>query len=410
MANYSTLLKTWGATGIEYPNGYSYIEGEQPVDDWDNYFAYNAVEDLDHLISLTNKRIETGSGTSFPTSPDSNHAFYRSDEERLYAYNSTQSSWEGLISIEGDTMRGDLDLGGHTLKGIGALSMDGVIDLENNDLKDSSNGKLLYDASASHIPLDALEHDAVTVNTDSHISGAQTVTLGNSISLGINDDFVENTGDKVTGELTGERSTSSRVFTASDSATGDKLSLRIDGSDNFQLVGYDSSDGAWDYASALEYNPGTEDWDFGTLPSVNGDLIATQTYSDANYVNEEDTEISQQDGGSVGYNTFVPVGTFGLDDGEQLYVTRATLTKNGFDTACESGVNLTIAVSNGDTVQVLSGDGTTLYDDENGDPISQYTNSTGGHVSVAIGIDNGHYGTGFGDDTSAYAGFNVRKY
>ena len=54
MANYSTLLKTWGDTGQEYPNGYSVVEGEQPVDAWENFAKYNLIEDVHHLISLTN--------------------------------------------------------------------------------------------------------------------------------------------------------------------------------------------------------------------------------------------------------------------------------------------------------------------------------------------------------------------
>jgi hypothetical protein len=226
----------------------------------------------------------------------------------------------------------------------------------------------------------------------------------------VDDDFVLNTGDSITGELVGSRGAGSRLFTAQNTATGDRLSIRSTTGDEFEIVGYDSAAGLWNDGSALAYDPSSEDWSFGTLPNVNGENVATQPWADANLVNVEDTEITEQDGGSVGYNTFVPVGTFGLDDTEQLYVTRATLTKNGFNAACVSGVNLTIAVSNGDTVQVLSGDGTTMYDDEEGSPLAEYTNTTGGHVSVAIGIDNGHYGVGFGDDTSAYAGFSVRKY
>jgi hypothetical protein len=57
MPNYTTNLKTWGDTGAEHPDNYSYVEGEQPVDDWDNFFNSNVINDIEHLISVTNSPI-----------------------------------------------------------------------------------------------------------------------------------------------------------------------------------------------------------------------------------------------------------------------------------------------------------------------------------------------------------------
>jgi len=62
MVNYSTLLKTWGDTGAEHPTGYSYQEGEQPVDGWDNFVTHNIIKDLNHLISTTNNDLVERSG------------------------------------------------------------------------------------------------------------------------------------------------------------------------------------------------------------------------------------------------------------------------------------------------------------------------------------------------------------
>lgn len=282
MSDYITQLKTWGATGAEFPDGYSYLEGEQPVDAWDNFLKYHSIEDLKHLISLTNKRIESGGGTSFPSSPESKHTFYRSDNERLYAWNSTQSTWDGLLKVNGDTLQGKLDVGGHTLSNVGQLTMSGQADLAGNDLADTSGAVTLYDSTNEHIPLGALEASTVTINSGDHLSGGGTISVGGSLTVDVDDDFLLNTGDRLTGELVGERGSSSRVFTASSSNSGDKLSLRVSGSDSFQLVGYDSSDGAWDYNSALTYNPGTSKWSFGSLPSVNGNNVATQSWVDSN--------------------------------------------------------------------------------------------------------------------------------
>lgn len=64
MPNYTTLLTTWGDSGTKYPSGYSYIEGEQPVDAWDNFLIHNVVKDLQSLIDTTNDDLLQRSGGS----------------------------------------------------------------------------------------------------------------------------------------------------------------------------------------------------------------------------------------------------------------------------------------------------------------------------------------------------------
>lgn len=63
MPNYSTDLKTWGSSGEEMPDNYSYVEGEQPVDEWDNYFNSNVVTDIEHLIDVTNNELLARDGS-----------------------------------------------------------------------------------------------------------------------------------------------------------------------------------------------------------------------------------------------------------------------------------------------------------------------------------------------------------
>lgn len=122
MANYSTLLKTWGDTGSEYPAGYSYLEGEQPVDAWDNYITYNVIQDLDHLIGLTNKRIETdrGAAGSEPTSPEASHLFHDQDNEVLRLWDSTSAGWKRLLADDDipDLTSGASDSGTQVLSSV----------------------------------------------------------------------------------------------------------------------------------------------------------------------------------------------------------------------------------------------------------------------------------------------------
>lgn len=282
MADYTSNLKTWGATGSEYPDGYSYLEGEQPVDDWDNFIRYNAIEDVGHLIDLTNKRIESGSGTSHPNSPEPAHLSYRNDDERLYHYDSTASSWHGLLKVDGDTLQGTLDAGGNTVKGVGKLELDGVADLGGNDLDDSVGGNTIYDASAGYVPLGVLEQSKVTVSAGSHLSGGGTISLGGSVSVTVDDDFLLNTGDTLSGELVGERDEGARYFTAKNTTSGDRLSVKSETDGDFILVGYDDSSGSWEYGSALEYSPGNGVWTFKSTPTVTGDTIATKPWVNNN--------------------------------------------------------------------------------------------------------------------------------
>jgi hypothetical protein len=51
---YSTNLLSWGDAGVAYPEGYSHIEGEQPVDAWENYFKHNVIADIKWLIDEVN--------------------------------------------------------------------------------------------------------------------------------------------------------------------------------------------------------------------------------------------------------------------------------------------------------------------------------------------------------------------
>jgi len=99
MSDYSTGLKDWGSTGLVQPDNYYYAEGEAPVDEWDNYVTDNIVKDLNHLIDLTNKRIESASGAtgSEPSSPEQGELFYETDNEVLKTWNPSEGSWNKLI-------------------------------------------------------------------------------------------------------------------------------------------------------------------------------------------------------------------------------------------------------------------------------------------------------------------------
>jgi len=120
MANYTSNLKTWGDNGVEYPDGYSYLEGEQPVDDWDNFVNSNTIDDIKHLVALTNARIESKKGTNanLPASGEDGEFYYDTDNEEVNFWKATSSAWGKFLDKTGDTMESDLDLGGFDLDGV----------------------------------------------------------------------------------------------------------------------------------------------------------------------------------------------------------------------------------------------------------------------------------------------------
>lgn len=110
MASYNSDLKVWGDAGIEYPTGYSYAKDERPVDGWDNNFNYHASVDIQHLIELTNERLETGSGVGYPSAPESGHLSWRSDNQRLAVYDVGAGDWrEFAYRSEFDVLRSEYD-------------------------------------------------------------------------------------------------------------------------------------------------------------------------------------------------------------------------------------------------------------------------------------------------------------
>lgn len=138
MASYNTNLKDWGATGSEFPDGYNYLEGEQPVDAWDNFLTYNLVSDVkDHLIPLTNSRIESdyGPSTGHPGTPEHPHAYYDTDNERAQYWDAAKSVWYDHLRRDGDVMDGTLDMGGYALTdGKGRLTVDAAANIQGANL------------------------------------------------------------------------------------------------------------------------------------------------------------------------------------------------------------------------------------------------------------------------------------
>jgi hypothetical protein len=170
MATYTTNLKDWGATGSEYPDGYNYEDDVPPIDLYDNFLTSNLITDVQHLIGLTNDRIEADKGGSGgePASPEDSHLYHDQGNDRLEVWDGSTSSWRGLLYSDGDTMSGSLDMGGFGVTGTGDITDD--------------NGNTVYDLSAGHVPVGQIEQGSGSALNADQVDGKDASELGSGVS------------------------------------------------------------------------------------------------------------------------------------------------------------------------------------------------------------------------------------
>lgn len=118
--------------------------------------------------------------------------------------------------------------------------------------------------------------------------------------------------------------------------------------------------------------------------------------------------IEMAQSGVVGASEAASLVQTSVRDTEKLEIFRGTFVMSD-GTPVPSGCDLVIATldgSGGATKQasVLSGDGSTTYTKETGDPLASYSNTSGSTEHVAVFIDNGHFNSGTGTSQDVQAG------
>jgi hypothetical protein len=170
MATYTTDLKDWASSGNAYPSGYSYQADKPPVDVYDNFFNSNVINDIQHLINLTNDRIESdkGSAGGEPVSPEMSHLYHDIDNERLRVYDSAQSSWYSHLRRDGDTMAGTLNMSGYSVSSVGDIT--------------DNNGNLVYDSTNEHVPQSTVQQGPGSGLDADTVDGNEAAALGSGAS------------------------------------------------------------------------------------------------------------------------------------------------------------------------------------------------------------------------------------
>lgn len=111
--------------------------------------------------------------------------------------------------------------------------------------------------------------------------------------------------------------------------------------------------------------------------------------------------------GIVGAGDYANMYALNVPDGTTLRVMRAGLVTADLG-AVASGVDLTISDGSSNLTTVLSGDGSTAYIEETGDPLASYSNTIGSAQNVMIGVDNGNFNSGKGSDADVQASAVIR--
>lgn len=200
MANYSTNLKQWGDQGTEYPNGHSQQDDVPPVDVWHDFLFYNQIEDIQHLINLTNDRLETDIGSSYVSAPEDGHLMYRTDTETFEVYDATNASWKDVAWGADFRSHKNSTTNPHSVTasqtgGVakdGSIAMTGNLDVQNNKIVGGA-AELDFDGTDGHVHFgNGTAGGGLRIDSHQHFPDGNYLYFGSSHDFGIHYDGANN--------------------------------------------------------------------------------------------------------------------------------------------------------------------------------------------------------------------------
>jgi len=263
MSDYNTNLKDWGAAGEEFPDGYSYNVDEPPVDVWDNWLNTNLIDDIQHLISLTNSRIETDKGEdgSEPASPESAHLYLDETNNQLEVWDGSQSSWRALLYSDDSSLRSDSD----------------VVDLIDSEITTAATSVSGLDTavrnkleSSNYTPVSDV--DSEVDNSASTIAGLDDVVSGKAEDADISP--IQSSSDVDHDSTTGGTDSDAHHTRYSDEEAEDAVAAILGGGDNITVTHDDANDTLTVDTSALD----TEEVEDAVASLVGSDSNLSWTY------------------------------------------------------------------------------------------------------------------------------------
>ncbi len=264
------------------------------------------------------------------------------------------------------------------------------MDAAGNDLSDSSGPGTLYDSATGEFPRGVLDDEKTTTvvssstatTSDEELILVDTSAIGGTSTITIASADVEQGHGVVVVDLTGTAGNGNTITIDTES------SETIDGGSSVTI---DSNYGA----RRLESDGTNLVTAGGGSGSSSGSGVTNETV-----VADESGSVSAGNLGTV-FVTSVP-------DGSSIEFTQGYLALADGQ-AAPSGVDLILATLAGDgtgtsQTTLISGDGSTVFDDETGSPLGSYSNTSGAAVTVALGVDNGNFNSGSGSAQDVIAG------
>ncbi|QCC48075.1 hypothetical protein [Halobellus limi] len=95
MTTYNSQLIEWGDAGQVWPTGYSYQKDVPPVDAYDNFGMSNLIDDVLHLVDLTNGRLDSSVAGLRPNNPTNGELLWNTggSESILEVYDADFDAW-----------------------------------------------------------------------------------------------------------------------------------------------------------------------------------------------------------------------------------------------------------------------------------------------------------------------------
>jgi hypothetical protein len=285
------------------------------------------------------------------------------------------------------------------------------MDVAGTDLTDSTAGVTVYDSTNEQVPRPQVDDEkSVTTQVASGTNGSyltqdEELVLVDTATNGVSYTVTLASADANEGNhiLVGDYGGTTETYSITVDTEGSET---IDGASSVEIdknwgAGLFVSDGTnWfqvgasglDVGVLVEDNGSTildpaEGIDFGKALGVTDDGDQTLT---VDYEHQQVFEGRESGLVSAGNQGILIIDH--LADGETATLYKAALT-NADGSAVPSGCDLELVsmdnaggFTSRDTI--ISGDGSTVYDDETGTPLATYTNSSGGGQTVAVLVDN----------------------
>jgi len=275
-------------------------------------------------------------------------------------------------STAGEVPQGQLGGPASSLSGYPlTIGTDVAAHLDGGDLLAASGGLTVYDSADDHVPRPRVD-DVISVTTE--VADGTNTSSTTSDEEAVLIDTATNSQSFTLTLASADAVEGNRIRVADIGGAGKANPITIDTEGSETIDGESSTTIDTDFNALILMSDGTDWYIISSLTSA-GRGPPQEDFSGA------------ETGTISGNNEGVLVVT-SLDDQETVEVYRATLTTDTVE-AIPSGVDLLLVTfdnSGGFTSHntIISGDGSTIHDDETGSPLASHTNTSGSPQSTGV--------------------------